>query len=312
MGPGGRGPERGAAGADRDVARGPARDRRADRRDAAVHRGASSLRAPRVAPPAGLAGLCSTAPLDRAGHTYGKSFRDVVRGFASRLREPAGRRGVSERRGRRRGACSTWCSTPASRRSRTAAGRASSVASRRPPADAVRGRRVDRPRAARSRASRIDRTSRAARIQAGVLGPALEDQLRPHGLTLRHFPQSFEFSSLGGWIATRSGRPLRDALHPHRRVRRGASGRDADRARRDPAAACVGCRAESRSAVHRLGGDPRHHHRGVDAAAGTADLSRLRVGDVPERSPPAPPPCTRSARAGCIPPTAVCSIRARR
>jgi alkyldihydroxyacetonephosphate synthase len=51
----------------------------------------------------------------------------------------------------------------------------------------------------------VDRTSRAARIQAGVLGPALEQQLRPHGLTLRHFPQSFEFSSLGGWIATRSG-----------------------------------------------------------------------------------------------------------
>src|SRR5207244_5503012 len=51
----------------------------------------------------------------------------------------------------------------------------------------------------------VDRASRAARIQAGVLGPALEDQLRPHGLTLRHFPQSFEFSSLGGWIATRSG-----------------------------------------------------------------------------------------------------------
>ena len=51
----------------------------------------------------------------------------------------------------------------------------------------------------------IDRASRAARIQAGVLGPALEDQLRPHGLTLRHFPQSFEFSTLGGWIATRSG-----------------------------------------------------------------------------------------------------------
>ena len=51
----------------------------------------------------------------------------------------------------------------------------------------------------------IDRASRAARIQAGVYGPALEDQLRPHGLTLRHFPQSFEFSTLGGWIATRSG-----------------------------------------------------------------------------------------------------------
>jgi len=51
----------------------------------------------------------------------------------------------------------------------------------------------------------VDRISRAARIQAGVLGPSLEEQLRPHDLTLRHFPQSFEFSSLGGWIATRSG-----------------------------------------------------------------------------------------------------------
>jgi len=51
----------------------------------------------------------------------------------------------------------------------------------------------------------IDRTSRAARIQAGVFGPALEAQLKPQALTLRHFPQSFEHSTLGGWIATRSG-----------------------------------------------------------------------------------------------------------
>jgi alkyldihydroxyacetonephosphate synthase len=51
----------------------------------------------------------------------------------------------------------------------------------------------------------LDATSRAARIQAGVYGPALEDQLRPHGFTLRHFPQSFTGSTLGGWIATRSG-----------------------------------------------------------------------------------------------------------
>ena len=51
----------------------------------------------------------------------------------------------------------------------------------------------------------VDRVSRAARIQAGAYGPALEDQLRPHGLTLRHFPQSFTTSTLGGWIATRSG-----------------------------------------------------------------------------------------------------------
>ena len=46
--------------------------------------------------------------------------------------------------------------------------------------------------------------SRAARIQGGATGPRLEGQLAEHGLTLRHFPQSFEFSTLGGWIATRA------------------------------------------------------------------------------------------------------------
>jgi alkyldihydroxyacetonephosphate synthase len=51
----------------------------------------------------------------------------------------------------------------------------------------------------------VDKVSRSARIQAGATGPSLEDQLRPHGLTLRHFPQSFELSTLGGWIATRAG-----------------------------------------------------------------------------------------------------------
>ena len=51
----------------------------------------------------------------------------------------------------------------------------------------------------------IDRTSRAALIQAGATGPGLEDQLREHNLTLRHFPQSFQLSTLGGWIATRAG-----------------------------------------------------------------------------------------------------------
>jgi alkyldihydroxyacetonephosphate synthase len=47
-----------------------------------------------------------------------------------------------------------------------------------------------------------------------VYGPALEDQLRPHGLTLRHFPQSFEFSTLGGGLATRSG-GHNATLHTH-------------------------------------------------------------------------------------------------
>jgi alkyldihydroxyacetonephosphate synthase len=51
----------------------------------------------------------------------------------------------------------------------------------------------------------VDPVSRAARIQGGALGPDLERRLSEHAMTLRHFPQSFEFSTLGGWIATRAG-----------------------------------------------------------------------------------------------------------
>ena len=51
----------------------------------------------------------------------------------------------------------------------------------------------------------IDKESRSARIQAGILGPDLEADLKKENLTMRHYPQSFEFSTLGGWIATRSG-----------------------------------------------------------------------------------------------------------
>ncbi len=50
----------------------------------------------------------------------------------------------------------------------------------------------------------VDPVSRAARIQAGASGPRLEEQLGEHGLTMRFFPQSFEHSTLGGWIATRA------------------------------------------------------------------------------------------------------------
>lgn len=50
--------------------------------------------------------------------------------------------------------------------------------------------------------SEIDHESRSARIQAGIYGPDLERKLKAHGLTLRHYPQSFEMSTLGGWIAT--------------------------------------------------------------------------------------------------------------
>jgi len=50
----------------------------------------------------------------------------------------------------------------------------------------------------------LDRTSRLATFGAGTQGPYVEAQLRAHGFTLGHYPQSFEHSSLGGWIAARS------------------------------------------------------------------------------------------------------------
>jgi len=55
-----------------------------------------------------------------------------------------------------------------------------------------------------NRLLRLDPLSATATLEAGVLGPSLEQQLNAKGFTLGHFPQSFEYSSLGGWIATRS------------------------------------------------------------------------------------------------------------
>ncbi|MFA9218883.1 MAG: FAD-binding oxidoreductase [Sphingomonadaceae bacterium] len=50
----------------------------------------------------------------------------------------------------------------------------------------------------------LDTMAQLATFGAGVLGPDLEAQLRAHGYTLGHFPQSFEYSTLGGWVVTRS------------------------------------------------------------------------------------------------------------
>ena len=50
----------------------------------------------------------------------------------------------------------------------------------------------------------LDETSHLATFEAGVAGPEIEKQLNTRGYTLGHFPQSFELSTLGGWIVTRS------------------------------------------------------------------------------------------------------------
>lgn len=158
----------------------------------------------RLRPPDTLAGICSSAPFDRAGHTYGKAYRDVVRGLRRDF-SPAPDLVGFPRNEDEIAALLDWCSDAGA--AAIPYGGGSSVAGGVEPRDlrdACAGV-VSLDLARLDRVVEIDRTSRAARIQAGVYGPALEAQLRPHGLTLRHFPQSFEFSTLGGWIATRSG-----------------------------------------------------------------------------------------------------------
>ena len=162
-----------------------------------------ALRAPRVVPPPTLAPLCSDAPFDRASHSYGKSFRDVVR--AARGEFPSPPDLVALPRDERDVAdLLAWCADAGI--AAIPYGGGSSVCGGVEPriGDGFRGA-VSIDLARLGRVLEIDRRSRAARIEAGIYGPALEDALRPHDLTLRHFPQSCEFSTLGGWIATRSG-----------------------------------------------------------------------------------------------------------
>ena len=161
------------------------------------------LRQPRLSPPSSLEQACSQSPYERALHSYGRSFRDVVRGLAGDFGNPPD---VVAYPANEDELCSLldWAGDQGA--AVIPFGGGSSVVGGVEPAvgDSYAGTvTVDLSRM--DRVLEIDRESRAARIQAGVYGPALEDQLRPHGLTLRHFPQSFEFSTLGGWIATRSG-----------------------------------------------------------------------------------------------------------
>ncbi|MGH7895703.1 MAG: FAD-binding oxidoreductase, partial [Candidatus Binatia bacterium] len=158
---------------------------------------------PRLVPPPALAHLCSTDAFDRAGHTYGKSFRDVVRGLRREFGTAPDLVAFPESEADL-ARLLDWCAS-----ARAVAipygGGSSVVGGVEAPTRGDFAGVVSLDLGRLDRVLEIDRGSRAARIQAGVLGPALEDQLRPHGLTLRHFPQSFEFSSLGGWIVTRSG-----------------------------------------------------------------------------------------------------------
>jgi alkyldihydroxyacetonephosphate synthase len=164
---------------------------------------AIELPAPRLDPPPSLGEIVSSDAHDRISHAYGRAYRDVVRAFRAQIDNPpdlvARPRDESEIE-----AVLAWCADAGA--AAIPYGGGTSVVGGVEPriGDAYAGSvTVDLGRL--DRVLEVDADSRAARIQAGAQGPALEDQLRGHGLTLRHFPQSFEFSTLGGWIATRAG-----------------------------------------------------------------------------------------------------------
>ena len=167
---------------------------------------------PRLAPPASLEAAFSTEPYERAAHTYGKSFRDLVRAFRRDYTHApdlvAFPRGEAELV-----SVLEWCS--GARAAAVPFGGGSSVVGGVEP-DVGEGYHGTVSVDLRNLQGvlDIDPASRAARIAGGTLGPVLEEQLKPHGLTLRHFPQSFEWSTLGGWIATRSGGHFA-TLHTH-------------------------------------------------------------------------------------------------
>ena len=162
-----------------------------------------ALPPPRVAPPAALADLFSQSPLDRLNHAAGKSYADLARMWLRASPTPPDWVAFPDTEQAvvdilDWAACSNIAVVPYGGGSSVCGGVECAVG------DSYAGVvSLDMERLARVR--EIDPTSRAARIEAGALGPELEAQLKPHGLTLRHFPQSFEFSTLGGWIVTRAG-----------------------------------------------------------------------------------------------------------
>jgi len=132
----------------------------------------------RVTPPALLTGLCSSDPVDRLAHARGKAFRDVVRNLHGDVAHipdivarPRDEQDVID--------VLDWCAR-ASIAVIPYGGGSSVVGGVEPRFDRA-AVTIDLERL--DRVVEIDRTSRAARIQAGTYGPRLEEQLRPAGLT---------------------------------------------------------------------------------------------------------------------------------
>jgi alkyldihydroxyacetonephosphate synthase len=162
-----------------------------------------ALPAPRVAPPRALSSICSVEDRDRACHSLGKSYVDTIRGFRGQY-EHVVDLVVRPRHERDVEAVLEWAAG-ANVAVLPYGGGTSVVGGVEPRVPGSFSAAASLDLGAFDRVLEVDPVSRAARIGAGASGPRLEEQLGAHGLTMRFYPQSFELSTLGGWIATRAG-----------------------------------------------------------------------------------------------------------
>ena len=159
------------------------------------------LRKPRIQIPAALAGVVTADKTERVIHTYGGHFLELNRALSGDFSHPPDAVAYPEN-DEELTRVLDWCDKEGHAVIPYGGGTTVvdgvSIPESRDSAVTIDMERFNK-------IIEIDETSRAARIQAGMFGPDLEDALRPAGFTLRHFPQSFPWSTLGGWIVTRSG-----------------------------------------------------------------------------------------------------------
>jgi alkyldihydroxyacetonephosphate synthase len=161
------------------------------------------LAPPRVEIPPALAKFSSAGTYERASHALGKSYLDVVRGFNGDFANPPDLVCFPSGEGELESALE-WCSH-AGVAAIPFGGGTSVVGGVTPRLPAGYNGAASIDLRAFDRVLEVDSVSRSALIGAGASGPQLEAQLAEHDLTLRHYPQSFEYSTLGGWLATRAG-----------------------------------------------------------------------------------------------------------
>jgi len=170
----------------------------------AVQAPESSQALPELAParrslPPSLAHLGSDDPADRARHGLGRAYRDLIRGLRGELTavpdlvvRPESELDVLD--------VLDWATTQGA--PVVPFGGGSSVVGGVEPRGLDGAISLDLGRL--SGLVEVDATSRAVCLRAGTFGPDAEAALKPHGLTLRFYPQSFERSTVGGWVVTRA------------------------------------------------------------------------------------------------------------